>query len=611
MNAQTRAHTAGVVVEAHANDAQSSRTNHWRWAAVIVALWIPATLFFGGRLGWWNDDYLFNGRDPASGNIEFLVQRAPDPFSAPAAWQFWRPLNFATTTTLVTTFWNHDWIVHAIGAIAHLLATYLIWRVLAALNASKQACAWGSILFMCCPIGFEAFLWASAIATGVATSMLLGSILLYIRHARRELSRAGYVTLTLLAGSIPLMNEQPAACLAALPLLAMAMRREDEPWRRTIWHAVMPLIIPALMHGAYLWNIAANLPQTSYGSMSSLVPLEALPRRIAVIAKQMTRELRGDTLGLGAFRVGLKALANAWPMTLLMGGAIVAAVVLSAKRWVDLTPSKRQGANLTSRVWLLLFVLAMGVLTHLPLAAVGWVMVRPRMAYVTLAALALLVGVVGNALRDLVISRNEGPRQTWARTYERFTGVSLITLALVGVTTLIGVQAGYVARSRADRASLEHIRTLIGEPAPDTFFLPLAVENRAVDSGTPQFDWYFASAWYWSYAFPTFARQGLGRSDVESGFAVASRPLLANVDEHGFVFDGPTRYDAGRAAGTRRVAWEDVVAFEVGFDGVVTLLSPVRLERDGVVVGAITIPHVEAARVRGAAAVRAWTIEVD
>lgn len=582
----------------------------WRWAALVVALWIPATLFFGGRLGWWNDDYLFNGRNPATGAIEFLVQRAPDPFTAPAAWQFWRPLNFAATTTLVTVFWNHDWVVHAVGAAAHLIAAWLVWCVLAELKVSRQARAWGSVLFLCCPIGFEAFLWASAIATGVATSMLLGSVLLYIRHARGALSRGGYAVLTLLAGSIPLVNEQPAACLAALPLLAMAMRDEREPWKRTAWRAMAPLLIPAAMHGLYLWVIATNLPTTSYGSVASLVAIDALPGRVAVIAKQMLRELRGDSLGIGAgfgaWREGWRTIVESWSVALVMGGVIVLAVAGVAREWVDGVASQRKSAGTRSRLWLVLFVVAMGVLSLLPLAAVGWVMVRPRMAYVTLAAIALLVGVVGNAIRDWVVARDE--RGSIARRYDGLTGALLVLVALVGVVMLVGVQAGYVARAQADRASVSRLREMIEEPKPGTFFLPLSVENRAFSSGTPRFDWYFASAWYWSYSFATFARHGFGRDDIESGFADASRAVLMNVDENGFVFDGPMRYDGRRGTGPRHVAWDDVVPFVVGPGGEVTLVSPIHVKRDGMV-HEVRLSQVEAARARGAAAVHDWTIE--
>ncbi len=78
----------------------------WRALLLIVSLWLPATMFFGGHLGWWNDDHFFNGRDPATGQVLFWVQTAPTPFDPPAPYQFWRPLNFLFTTSMVTTFWN-------------------------------------------------------------------------------------------------------------------------------------------------------------------------------------------------------------------------------------------------------------------------------------------------------------------------------------------------------------------------------------------------------------------------------------------------------------------------------------------------------------------------
>jgi hypothetical protein len=592
------------------NDPTSTpRPLNWRTPLLMFSLWIPATLFFAGNLGWWNDDYFFNGRDPATGRVIFWIQTAPNPFEAPSGIQVWRPLNFLFTTSLITAFWNHDWVVHWIGALAHLFACFLLYRVLHALKLSKQACLLGTLILLCCPVGFEAILWASAIATGLATSMLFAVILLYIRHAQRTLSHRGHLALGLLASSIPLMNEQPAASLAALPILYLSLRPAGERLRTSLWRAISPLILPALSHALYLFGIAVGLPPSSYGSANSLVTLAILPHRLLSIAAQMAREFAGANLGLGALAQGWHSCVSSPALAVAAAALFAAACVLQCRQWSDTTLSPRVNTPTSSRAWLILFALALLALTLLPLAAVSWVHVRPRMAYATTAALAILVACVGNALRDLIVSRAPVASRI-PRAYATITGIAIAPLALAGSIMLVGVQSGYRARSRADAHSIAQLVELLGPPAPDSFFLPLSVENRALNSGTPRFDWYFASAWYWSYAFPTFARQSLHRDDIESGFADVSRPLLHQIDDAGFHFAGPARFDPEelyRGQG-RRTFWHDAITFQVSADGEASLLSPIRVERDGVLIEEHPVPQVETARARGASRIKAWTI---
>lgn len=581
----------------------------WRTTLLVVSLWIPATLFLGGRLGWWNDDYFFNGRNPATGRIEFWIQAAPTPFDPPASIQVWRPLNFLFTTSAVTLFWNHDWIVHGLGAIAHLVAGLLLHRVLSALRLSSQACMFGTLLFVCCPIGFEAIFWASAIATGASTSMLLGVTLLYIRYAQHSLGRLGMICLVLLAAAIPLVNEQPAPCLAAFPFLYFGVRRHDKAARSPLRHALRPLLLPAFVHALYLGAIALVLPSSAYGSAGSFVPAYALPGRLAQISKQMVHEFAGANLGLGALRVGWGEAASNPLVSLVMGALILASVLVWHRSWMEPSTSASRDESLRRRAWLALFVLASLALSLLPLAAIGSIHVRPRMAYATSAFLAIAVAIVGNRLRDWGVGRSS----LRASIYGWSTGAITLLAAIVGALMLMGVQAGYRARSLADRKSLGQLASMVGRPGPGTFFLPLAVDNRAVDSGTPRFDWYFASAWYWSYAYPTFARQWLHRDDVESGFADGGRHVFWSGWREGFEFKGPARFDPRHMSRNelRRVPWEDAIPFEIGFGGEVTLLSPITLEREGLVVETVLVPGVEAARARGVKTIHAATVEVD
>lgn len=585
----------------------------WRGLVLVIALWLPATLFFGGRLGWWNDDYLFNGRDPATGAVAFWVQTAPSPFDAPAGVQYWRPLNFAFTTGLITLFWERDWVVHVVGAVAHLVAALLLFRVLARFGLSWQACLLGCLVLLCWPAGFECVLWGAAIATGVATSMLLGCVLLYTRLAKGELTRGGYVWFTVLAAAVPLVNEQPAACLAALPCVCFAFRKDGEAWQRTLTRGLVPLVLPLVAHLVYLSVISRNLPAGAYGSAGSLVELRELPRRMLSIGNQMRREMRLINLGWGALSTGAGAMVRAWFVGFLVAG-VGAAVWMCGRWWVGGKESGEVSGHVSGLVarraerarlgWLVVFAVGVMVMALVPLAAVKVIEVRPRMAYVFTAGLAMVLALVGNAARDVVVRK----WKPWARAaYGVGTYAAVVSVCAACVVMWVGVQTAARARTAADARSMERLREWIPEVPPGAWFVPLGVDNFAVRSGTARFDWYYASAWFWSYAFPQYARQALRRDDVESGYADGSNRLVVGADADGFEFAGRTRFGAVAEGRRPRIAWDRAILFDVGFGGEVTLRSPVRVERGGMLVGEFVVPLVEEARKRGAR-VEGWTV---
>src|SRR5262245_57552131 len=73
--------------------------------AFPVALFLFAGLFFGGRLGWWSDDYWHNLRDPVTGRVgPVFMDRG----------FFLRPLFYRIVPAVTTLLWHDDRVAHAI-----------------------------------------------------------------------------------------------------------------------------------------------------------------------------------------------------------------------------------------------------------------------------------------------------------------------------------------------------------------------------------------------------------------------------------------------------------------------------------------------------------------
>src|SRR5262245_59663942 len=79
-----------------------------------LVVWLVATLWFGGELGRFSDDYRLLHRDPVSGVLE--LPAGPNPEHA----YFWRPAFIYLINNLVTLAYGREWIVHVLSAVLHL-----------------------------------------------------------------------------------------------------------------------------------------------------------------------------------------------------------------------------------------------------------------------------------------------------------------------------------------------------------------------------------------------------------------------------------------------------------------------------------------------------------
>src|SRR5258706_13138454 len=78
----------------------------WRAWLFPLGLWLMSTLYFGGGLGHYCDDYALSMLDPETGRLD----RALSPFFYNP--YFWRPAHQFLTSYLLTFLWNDFAVFH-------------------------------------------------------------------------------------------------------------------------------------------------------------------------------------------------------------------------------------------------------------------------------------------------------------------------------------------------------------------------------------------------------------------------------------------------------------------------------------------------------------------
>ncbi len=553
--------------------------------AIIVALvcvWIPATLFFGGDLGFWNDDYFLCQRNPQTGDADAWRTRTPNPFRAPTdGILWWRPLHHVFVTTALNLTWTNHRPLYIFGALLHLTNAVLVVALFRRLGRSWQAQAAAGVVFLAWPAAFEIFQWASAFSTCVATGLLLGASLAFIAWARGARARHACLFIAL-ACLIPWLNEQPAGALIAMPALFLAVRRPDEPLRRAAWRIAWPLGVVLAWCVVYALTTRAWMPTADDSGAIVMTRLRDVPREVRQVTNRLLQELvRFRTVKLGPVRQGWIEL-KAHP-ALAAGSSVLVLGALGAiaRSWFAPspgTPKDREGLGRPAGpAWVILAGLLVYVGTAIPIAALPGVLIRPRMVYGTLIGGLLIVLVLGDVATSIVARTRL--RAPWVA----YHAIALAVLAAVtafGATSLIGTQSGYHHRGRIDRAGAAALRALIPDPAPNSFFLPLKVEDAPIRSGVGDFDWYYVGPWYWAWSFPTYIKHAYARTDLDAGHWPAPIPL---ADEGGVRFAGDLRPGLRDTPGQRGrwFSWDQVVPIVIEPDGTPRLVLPVVIERDG------------------------------
>lgn len=583
-----------------------------RWPALLTlcALWLFACFFMLGDLGYWNDDYFINSRNPATGEpFRYIMDRMTpfDPAGDPVL--TWRPLYNITLGSITALFWHAPWVMHLIGALAHLATTLALWRLLTLLGRTPHGALAGAALFCCYPVAFEAIFWTCAIPTALSTCCYIIATCFFIAWTQSN-TRRSLLAAIFFAALVPCFNEQAAAGIAAWPFLYLACRNTSERTSRSLARLTTILTPIAFLHAGYIaMMVLSKRADGGLGAAGQLLPPREWINNFLRISPHLEDMHKWSFLGTAALHTGLDALRDMPLRAALMLAAIAAACALTARAWT--TPADEPGPLATHndlaanpaarRLAVLAFALTLGAITLLPLIVVTDTAVRPRMAHITTVALAVLVALALDRLFALA-------RRTHTHKPASIA-IALPLLAALAVCSLslIGTQRAYHLRQRMDDHIAAQLRELVPNPAPGAVFMPLRAADLPTNTGHHGFDTYFIGPWYHSSAYPSIAQHTYRRPDIDSTYFSFTAPTIVNADATGLRFFGPMlatfKPDTwpnqpaseplvpGRRDFSPWIAWERVIPFTISREGEVKLVTQIAVERSGEEVVQIAPPR--------------------
>lgn len=544
----------------------------WLRAGFPVALFLVAAFFFGGQLGWWSDDYWHNQRDPISDAVSNLTIRRGF---------FLRPLFYIVVPAITTLTWHHDWIAHTVQALSHATVVVLLWRLLLSLGLARRAAAAAAMLFMVFPPQFEALYWFSALPTSLASGLMLVLMSLTVAFARGR----GWWTLALmppLALGLCSLNEQPAAGILALPLVAMAAAPGAKVRRGFI-----PPLVCGIAVVVYAGLVVIEAPAGSRGSGQNLVRFGDLGARIDYFATVLWRRMYMRNFARGALSLGWEQFRGAGVMGWVWGGVLVGSAAVWLWDWVRSAPRGEQDRGGQShRRTVALFLIGPGVFIGgcIPILILANYDPDSRTRYWPCVGLAVLVATLGSA----------AGRISWPRVVRGITGLLLIAALVGSVVMLVGIQAAMRGRYEMDRAQAADLRRLVPDPSPYTFFVPMDIQTLAVQTGSPVLDRHFRSVWEFPWTTPSYIQRVYGREDVRCGYWRHWTPgvPVKGASGMGIHYEdtlGP-RFPP-LPDGSRLIPWERAVVFVVDRDGAVRIVTRVILETPGGVDVEVVVPQ--------------------
>ncbi|MBL9032772.1 MAG: hypothetical protein JNM80_13845 [Phycisphaerae bacterium] len=539
----------------------------WRRSrdAAPALVFLAVLLAIGGGLliremGFWSDDYWHARIDPVSGARTGLVMDRGF---------FLRPLFYRVVPAVTTLAWHQPWAAHLVLIASHAAACALLWRLVRALGLSARAAAGATVLVAAYPGTFEASMWVAALPTSLAASLAMGAVLVLLRWRR---TGAAIVLAGAMVFAACCLNEQPAAGVMALPVLAWAAGGVGEGsirWRR--WLVATGVLGAVVLAYVLLVMLDGRAPRGARGSPESLVSIADLPRRAAYFLDVLWRRMVLRNFWRGALAEGWRTIVGMGPV----GWGALAALLASAIWWAawfgrDATP--RGGAAAEARGGAAcrpgrLVVLGAAIF------ASGWVPIvlmasyepDPRLRYWPCVGLAIVLGAALHAVR--------GRRARWA------AGAVVAGLACVGAVMLVGPQRGFANRWALDAREMAAVRALVPDPPPYTLFIPLRVENTALATGAPVLDRHFRSVWEFPWTGTPHVQRAYRRTDIAAIYYRhwTPRSPVRGGNERGVLLTdevGP-RYGV-RESGGWRVPWDRVVMFVVDRRGEVRVVGRVE-----------------------------------
>lgn len=575
----------------------------WHGWLFPVALWLLATLFFGGALGRWSDDYQWAKRDPVTGDV---LRWTEDMHG-----QFWRPLHFLYTTAAATLWWQHERWLHVVGAAVHALAVVLLWTLLRRLGRSVHSAGAAALMFLVYPVHYQVVFWPSATSTGVAACLFLALCLMVVGFARRSWSWWTVLPMIAVAFAIPCFNEQASTGIAALPLLYWACAPAGEPAGRRIVRGLGPPLLCAAACAAYLVLYVRSTIDGYPGTPGSLLPLDQWWGKIQGLVDNIREGLMLKAFRRGALGLGWSTMTGvipAWAWIAALGGL----GYLWVRRFVVVPSEGEPGTPVTparERGFQVLFGLAYGAIAWLPAIAVSQYSAgfpdSSRLYYAPLIGWAIAAAAVADTVGGWTNRSRAGAVRGRA-----LVGAALAAIAVVGAVMMVGIQANFRARARLDALEGERLRALVPSPPPNAFFLPLRMENTPVSTPSARFDRALHSAWAFPWSSRWFIRELYARRDVYCGYASpwGGPFVLAVTEQDGILGRNPM---GGPFEGTPqsgyRIPWDLLLPFTISRAGLIELVDSVVLEEPDGSERTVRVPGVSAlAGTPAAPPVRPW-----
>jgi hypothetical protein len=512
--------------------------------AFALALCLGAHFLYLGDIGKWREDFTWTLRDPVTGLNDWAgLFRFPF---------FWRPCSLVYVRGLNTLFWNFDPPRQALAVLAHLFTAWMLLRAMRAWGASPRIAGTGALLFLVLPQTYEVALWPSATPTAIATGIFLLLVAWAPRLAKaRPLAIAGFVAL---GAVIPCWNEQPAAGLAALPLLLLADRGEP----RRLTRAVLITGAVGLACVAYLALYLVTSPHGGRGAIGSYTPPDELANKVLIILRDAADKLVG-TSAYGMLRGGLRLGAPVLETT--RGVLWLLFATLAGLAWAF--RSRYPTAHIGPRPpWqAILFGVLAAAAMLVPMVVITLVRVEPRMLYAPAACLIFAGTCAVTALLRRPALALAGPR--WINV--AFAAPFSLALIVFG-TALTGYQTMLRTRSRMDWAEIKLIAQLIPNPPPETLFLMVKDATSAAGTHFHAFDRAEFGAWSRDAYGCALLRLTYSRTDLYSKRFLPG-PQIA-IGEDGITTSVWLRVGYSRGISeTRFFPWDHVFLLAIEPDG--------------------------------------------
>jgi hypothetical protein len=577
----------------------------------LLAFWGFATLFFGGHIGPWNDDYFFNLRSPGGPELTGWAVTAREPYLPPTGQLgTWRPLLFTAITWLITLSWDHFHVAHIVGATLHLANVVTLYALLRRLGRSVHAAAAACGLVLCWAATHEAWLWPSAMGSVTSALLLQGTMLCMTGLALRPASSPWPRTLAMVGLTLAMLgfNEQATGSLIALPLIFLAVTGGELPRLATLRRAFGPATILWILPPLYVLLVRATAQKGLGVSAESYVPFTHLWPRTLHVFRDMGRTISMQDFWYPAFALGWREWTRTNALFLPWLVVLAAAAAWALRHWVA-TPSHGPSAPPRTRAaaWLVALAgLVAAAGACMPVAVIANYPALSRVTYVVVLMLALPAACLFDALgRASFIS----PRT--ARAWSLLGGLSLLALMLFGSVMSVGAQARLKRVTDLDRRNARQLVEQVPGPAADTVFLPLRprppafsareilllhpwltadripreLEIKGPDIGG--FQWTVRSAWDGLWSMKYFVKFAYGRHDVWSLYAVEGKQPILDADDQavrfiwpfGIPYDVPDPNQPGEVQA--RIPWDKVIPITFDDKGNLEVVTHVRIRRGG------------------------------